>query len=156
ILRNSRAYIRLAADDLGGAGKAGDPAVTATANALVREVLLYDLTGSKDRVPSIRAAVKALQEARGGQPSGVREELGLLSRHAEKILDGKKAVDDLLGELLALPVLARGEELDQAYEAYHRQTLERTNAYRLYLYLLAVVLALYLAWVFLRLRRTAL
>jgi signal transduction histidine kinase/CheY-like chemotaxis protein len=158
VLRNSRAYIRLAADDLDrGAGEArGDPPVTANANALVREILLYDLTGGDDRVPAIRAAVQALQAARGGQSADVREVLDLLVRHAKKILDEKPAVDSLLGELLAVPVLPRGEELDRAYETYHLRTLERTNAYRLYLYLFAVVLAVYVAWVFLRLRRTAL
>jgi signal transduction histidine kinase/DNA-binding response OmpR family regulator/HPt (histidine-containing phosphotransfer) domain-containing protein len=158
VLRNSRAYIRLAAEylDDGAAGARPDPAVTGTANSLVREVLLYDLTGSGDRVPSIRAAVQALREARGGQLADVQDMLGLLTRHAEMVLAEKEAVDDLLGRLLALPVLARAEELDRAYEAYHRQTLERTNAYRLGLYLFAVALVLYVAWIFLRLRRTAL
>jgi HPt (histidine-containing phosphotransfer) domain-containing protein len=157
VLKNSRAGIPVAAAALAGAGNGRrDPLLTGTADDLVREILLYDLSGSADLESSIQGSIKVLEEARDRQPADVREQLGLLVRHARTILKGKAAVDSHLADLQRLPVLRRGEDLYQAYKEYHRSTLERTNAYWLYLYLFAVVLVLYVAWTFLRLRQTAL
>jgi signal transduction histidine kinase/CheY-like chemotaxis protein len=162
VLENSRSYIPLLAADLARPAQGGaDPQVIGPANDLVRDILLYDLTGDDPAagdglLARVDAAATALRQARDQQPADVREQLDLLLGHAGTIRQEKAKVDALLGEVLALPVVARGDELSQAYEAYHRHTLERANIYRLFLYLFAVVLLLYVALVVLRLRRTAL
>jgi signal transduction histidine kinase len=155
VLRNSLAYFPLLAAGLTADEAGVEPRLHGKIDALLRDVLLYDRSGSKDLVPGIRAALAAVQQARGQAAESLQDRLRLLVEHADMILEKRADVDALLDRLLAAPTAAEAGELYHAYQTYRQETLERANTYRLYLYLIAVLLVIYVGYVIVQLHRSA-
>jgi diguanylate cyclase (GGDEF)-like protein/PAS domain S-box-containing protein len=156
ILRNSLHYFPIAADNL---------ASTLTANSnkslallpvidLLSDTLIYNINPTTDLADYIDADIKALRDFKGQYPNEIAHELDNVLTHAKVIIEHKSQVDPLVEDIISLPVAAKSNELNEAYNAAHEARVHETNIYRLYLYLFSVVLMGYIAYIMLQLRRS--
>jgi signal transduction histidine kinase/ActR/RegA family two-component response regulator len=83
----------------------------------------------------------------------LREKAEALSTHGEIVLTKLRNVDDILHQLMAPTLVERTRTLQDAYLEWHARAAGRAGVFRMLLYGLSVLLALYLAYLFLRLRQ---
>lgn len=76
-------------------------------------------------------------------------------RHTEVILEYADRVEMLLAQILALPSAQLAEDLYRTYTAEHGDAMREADLYRVLLYLFSVLLLVYTAYVFYRLRHSA-
>lgn len=140
VLRNSLYYLPIStarSQSLGG------PVILL--NSLLRDVLLYNLSGEEEYVPRIERRLLGL-----GSPVG-HSESAVLVRHVRNILEKKKEVDHQIQEMDGLGSAKKNEELARAYEAWYINRLHLANIYRLLMFAVATGTLLYVLFVILKL-----
>lgn len=148
-LKNSLSYFPIVATALAenASSTAENPKIATNFNILLRDVLIYNLSSSEELAPKINAQVESLLKSREQYSAVVsRDNFDITIAHAKIILKNKPQVDALTKELVLQPSLKRSEELYQAYNHYYQEALNSANTYRLYLYLLSIVLLCYVAY----------
>ena len=120
---------------------------------LLGSILQYIQSGD---LQQREAAELCLNAVRGytGTPA-LRPSVEHAVRHTEVILEYADRVEALLAQILALPSTQQADDLYRAYTAKHEQALREADLYRILLYLFSVLLLLYTAYVFYRLRESA-
>ena len=84
-----------------------------------------------------------------------RQSFGTLDVHGRLIMAVLPVVDDLVAHLLAAPPSERTKELQQVYLDVHGRAVAQANAFRTLLYAAAILLAGYVAFLFVRLQANA-
>ena len=79
----------------------------------------------------------------------------LLVAHGRLIVTNLPAADSLVAQILAAPISARADALQEAYLDVHGRATARADRFRMLLYAAALGLLIYLGYVFLRLRANA-
>lgn len=148
ILKNSLSYFPIAATAVAekATSTAENKQVATNINILLRDVLIYNLNSSDDLAPKINAQVESLLKSREQYATIGSEDFDIAIAHAKIILNNKPQVDNLTKELSLQPSLKRSEELYKAYSHYYEEALKSANTYRLYLYILCIVLLGYVAY----------
>ncbi|MGF1538505.1 MAG: DAHL domain-containing protein [Elainellaceae cyanobacterium] len=142
VLRNSLAYFPIAVAELAEAPEV-PPEVTAELNALLQNVLLFNLSTSEDLLVQLEADIEQLRR-RIDSPA-VSEALATPLDHADIILENRLEADTLLESLLALPTRQQAIALAQTYDAAYQGAIRSANLYRLGLYIVSTVLVLAIA-----------
>lgn len=158
-LKNSLSYFPIAATALAekASSSAENKKLALDINILLRDVLIYNLSSSEDLAPKINAQIERLLSNRDEYSAAVgRDNFDIAIAHAKTILKKKPQVDALTKEAILQPSLKRSEELYETYSHYHQKALNRANAYRLYLYLLSILLLGYVAYFVIKLQSSAL
>ena len=150
VLNNSVRYLTVADSRLVQGG--GDPALALEVGNLLRDVLLYNLCASQETAARIVRRAEALRKAE--HPPATRTQLDLLCAHVTTILNYKLATDAVTARVIALPCARSCDELSVVHQTAYRNGLDRSNQYRLYLFLYAGVLLCYAVYVMLQLRTT--
>lgn len=147
-LKNSLSYFPIVTTQV--AEKASSTAANQTLannlNILLRDVLIYNLSSSEELAPKIKAQIESLLKSRDSYSAVERDNFDIAIAHAQTILNNKPQVDALTRELSLQPTLKRSEELYRIYSQYYQAALNNANTYRLYLYLLSIVLLAYVAY----------
>jgi diguanylate cyclase (GGDEF)-like protein len=151
ILRNSLHYLPVIYGDLVPTA-APDRAPFGVSDT-VRDMLLYNLTGDPLIARAIRARLDLMATAHLGDGSPAAYQLHMLAAHAGIVLASKPILDGLVGEMVAVPTLARAEALEAAYDGEYGRALGWANLYRFILLGLAVVLLTCSVYILARLRR---
>ena len=103
VLRNSVNYLPIAAAGLAeSADRREENGVTDQARALLRDVLVYLLAGTREQIPALELQIRTLAEREPAVPTGQRPGLKLLVAHARMILRQKGEVDSLVSRAIAL------------------------------------------------------
>ncbi|WP_019501558.1 DAHL domain-containing protein [Pseudanabaena sp. PCC 6802] len=142
VRRNSLVYFPIAIADLVGQ-KTTDLVLAAHLNALLRQVLLFNLTNDAAIVPQIDREMQ--QILRSDSPIANRADVKTAIAHARIILNSDPEVNELVKTILSLPTFQRSENLFRAYDGYYNKALDRAQTYRLSLYLLSIVVLIGIA-----------
>jgi signal transduction histidine kinase/DNA-binding response OmpR family regulator len=145
ILENSLRYLPIAVAD---AGIGRDPRL----DALLRDLLIYNLSPGDDRRARVEASLRAISETRG-RIAAAPSTVDVVIRHGQLVLTEKGELDTIIQALLAVPTAHQGDLLYQTYTGHYRQAQQRAYAYRLALYVFAVALLAYVMYTMIRLMR---
>ncbi len=158
ILRNSLHYIPTLTDELMAdiAELGVDTATVILLSDMVRGVLSYNSQASDAlRFSYVTAYAEMMEQEVERYPVEFRDKISRLVHHVRVVVDEKSVVDDLILNLTS-PSLVRQVDLLFALHSHYHQALEhRTNIYRLYLYLFAVSLLIYVAFIMWQLQKGA-
>lgn len=160
VLKNSLSYYPHALQYISVAETGTRPAKTRIptglrqlAPGLLTDVLQYVQSGDPERRTAAEARLNAVRAYAG--ISALRPAVEHAVQHTEVILEYADRVEALMAQTLALPSASHLEDLYRAYTAEHGQATREANLYRVLLYLFAVLLLIYTAYVFYRLRGSA-
>jgi len=159
ILRNSLAFISIAADDVQRrvsdalASRRGDSAALATValetNRVLLDLLKYNLSAADDRAAAIRADLERIDERGRGLPREVAASVEIFLAHAHTILREHKTVGDLLNAISAVPAGARIDDLSDRLNKWQQEATAQAQEYRSYLLgfsAVLIVLIIYFAY----------
>jgi PAS domain S-box-containing protein len=154
VLINSLTYFPIAIAELVKKDTTS-PALANRLNALLRDILLFDSSTNKALVSQIEREIQQISADLIPSTDGKSIEMAL--EHAKIILDRHAQVKDSVATVMALPTTQSTENLVLAYNRRYQQALDTTNNYRLWFYLLSILLLVGIAaWVVLRIRVYAL
>ncbi|MEW6330287.1 MAG: DAHL domain-containing protein [Pseudomonadota bacterium] len=160
VLKNSLSYYPLALQQISvvettmGATKVRLPAgLRQLGPDLLGGILQYIQSGDPERREAAEMCVNAVRDY-AGTPA-LRPGVEHAVRHTEIILEYADRVEAQLAQILALPSARQADELYQAYATEHEQSMREANNYRILLYLFSVLLLIYTAYIFYRLRDSA-
>ncbi|MCX8086168.1 MAG: EAL domain-containing protein [Rhodocyclaceae bacterium] len=150
VLRNSRDYFPDAAEHFLREVAAGRP-YAAEAGRFVRALLAFGHSGDADALPRLKQQVAALAALK--LPTRERAALDHLLVHANVIMTRQTEADELARRILQLPTAKLQEEISRLYGDAHEQAQRRAGHYRILLYVVALLLAAYLVWAYLRIEQ---
>jgi len=157
ILRNSSRYIPVLIDELMAnlTEQQVEVEMVLLLSDMVRDVLSYNSHGSPELRQHVEAYFEVVMPAVDRYPAALRDDVVRLVQHITVIVEEKPVVDNMIRRLTS-PRLARQiDALSALYNGYHEELVYRTNIYRLYLYLFAVALLIYVVFIMLQLRKNA-
>lgn len=141
VLHNSLAFLPLAAEDVEQAIFAIDlertiPKLKGLSNevkSLLLSTMLYSQSASPEKRAEIDAAVTGLQARGHGWPMELRERLDIFCLHAKAVLREQGRVNQLLVDILQLPIHQRITAVTDALNAEEGSVSQRSQRYRGYL-----------------------
>jgi PAS domain S-box-containing protein len=150
VLINSLTYFPIAIADLVRKDTTS-PALADRLNALLRDILLFNLSTDKTLGSEIEGKIQQISADLAPNTDGKTIEMALT--HAKIILSRRTQVKDSIAIILGLPTTQSTENLALAYNRHYQQALDTTNNYRLWFYLLSILLPVGIAaWIVLRIR----
>jgi len=155
ILNTSLRYFPIAIADLADKAGSKDRRLEDRLNQLLENILIYNLNTSEDKAPKINQQIDSLLVVKDlYEDQSKSNELERVLLHGRLILVNKPELDDLLEDLLTLPVGKVSEEITKTYDIYYEQALKNTTLYRIYLSLFSVALVGSIAaYIIVRLRK---
>jgi PAS domain S-box-containing protein len=150
VLSNSLSYFPLAISDL-VAKTTTAPALKNRLNNLLRDILLFNL--STDRTLATQIEREISQLVAGATPTTDGTAIKMALAHAQIILNKRDQVDESVRSVIELPTTQRSENLALAYNLRYQQAIDTTNNYRLWFYLVSLLLLAGIAtWIVLKIR----
>ena len=149
VLRNSLAFLPTAAEDIqqtldrtDGAGLSASISkrVSMHVNHLLLASMLYSQSTSDDRGAEIQRGLEQIAADRHLLPGDIGERMDIFGAHVGTILREQKSVNDLLGNIAAVPTAARIDEVGNALGAEQRRASVQNQRYREYLLIFSAVL----------------
>lgn len=160
VLKNSLSYYPLALQHISRTAAGTGLAKTRLpegpqqlAPGLLTDVLHYIQSGDRERRAAAETRMNVMRTYTG--TPALRPAVEHAVRHTEVILEYADRVEALMAQTLALPSASHLDDLYRAYTAEHGQATREANLYRVLLYLFSVLLLIYTAYVFYRLRGSA-
>ena len=156
-LRNSLSFFPVAASELAQVLDVSQRGLALEVQALLRDVLMYNLHSNEEILPPIQAriAMLSVRQRIHGQAAWT-EEMRRVLNHGNTILEYKTRLDRITREALELPTRSLLRRIQSTYWEQSLRMVSLTNDYRLALYLFAIVLMATIAYSFLRLQNTTL
>ncbi len=141
-LKNSLAYFPIAIAQVADQVVQDNtvPEFAARLNRLLRDVLMYSLTPSKELNTSISQQLDTIRNRQELLSAVVLSELEIALSHAEIVLQHLSPVNALVQNIIDLPTTQLSGQLAQTYEFHYQNAFKTENAYRFWLYLLSLVL----------------
>jgi HPt (histidine-containing phosphotransfer) domain-containing protein len=157
ILRNSLRYLPTAAERLNARIVAADPtsAMPGRVSAILRTVLVYNLTADESLHDEIEASVATLLADSESAFPGTewRAQFQNFARHTETVVREKPMVDSLVAEVLESPIGEHETKLAETYGAGYAAAERTAEQHRAGLYALSVALLALVVFAFWRLNR---
>lgn len=157
VLKNSLSYyphvlqhISTAETDAGSIKIRPPPELRQLAPELLTDVLQYIQSGDPERRAAAETRLNAIRAYANTSP--LRPAVEHVVRHTKISLEYADRVEALLTQILAFPSASQAEDLYRAYAVEYGQAVRETNLYRVLLYLFSVLLLIYTAYIFYRLR----
>jgi class 3 adenylate cyclase len=142
LVKNSLAYLPIAiANAVRESDLVRDSWLTTRLNQLLRDILIYNLSPSKELLAQLHGQIQLIAHERDPS-SDERNNLNIALVHARIILQHLPEVNRLLDEIVTFPTAQRSEMLSLAYETGHENAIITTNFYRLWLYLFLMFVGL--------------
>jgi PAS domain S-box-containing protein len=153
VLINSLTYFPIAIADI-TAKSTTAPALKDRLNTLLRDILLFNLSTEKTLIPQIQREIAQISTELTATPEGTAIKTALT--HAQIILNKRDQVNDSVKTISELPTVASSEDLAVTYNNRYQAAIDTTNNYRLWFYLLSIVLLGGIAtWILLKIRAYA-
>jgi PAS domain S-box-containing protein len=148
VLLNSLSYFPIAIADLVNK----DTLQATRLNALLRDILLFNLSTDNALVAQINLEIHEILFTSKTNSN----ELEMAMTHARIILNRRAQVNELVASVMDSPTSESSDNLALAYNRHYQQALDTTNNYRLWLYLLSIVLLVGIStWIVLKIRAYA-
>jgi PAS domain S-box-containing protein len=153
VLLNSLTYFPVAIADLVKKDTTS-AALADRLNVLLRDILQFDLSTNKALISQIEGEIRQISADLSPNTDGKAIEMALT--HAKIILSRRAQVKDSVATIIQLPTTQSTENLALAYNRRYQQALDTTNNYRLWFYLLSIILLVGIsAWIMLKMRAYA-
>jgi PAS domain S-box-containing protein len=150
VLINSLTYFPIAIAELVKKDTTS-PALANRLNALLRDILLFDLSTDKTLVSQIEREIQQISADLAPSADGKAIEMALT--HAKIILSRRAQVKDSVAVITELPTTQSTENLALAYNHRYQQALDTSANFRLWFYLLSIVLLAGIStWIILKIR----
>ncbi len=155
VLRNSIHYIPSLMDELmaGMAEQSTDVALVVLLSDMVRDVLSYHTNSSVAQRLDVIASYENVTNDVEQYPLSLRSTILRLVQHVKVVVDEKLVVDSMILSLTSSATVQQVDALSALYNRSHEELVHHTNIYRLYLYLFAVALLLYVAFIMFQLKK---
>lgn len=131
--------------------------ITKRIQALLRDVLLFNLNTNPALGLSIKNQIVRLDAAGQSYLSGINESstnpisgIEDLSLQGQTILRVKPGVDSLIEELMSIPVTVELSSFADEYHRWYSFALESAKFYRLCLYLMIILTVVLISWLIIR------
>ena len=152
VLENSLAYFPMAvkglSDDSAIAPKIAPeitpeitPEIATRLNALLRDVLLFNLSATEETVSKVRLDIEQINRLSRDADSDVTS----LLTHASIILEKSLETDELVEQALRMPTRQQGRALAETYDSTYQQSVRAASLHRFGLYLLLTGLVIAIA-----------
>jgi PAS domain S-box-containing protein len=152
VLRNSLVYFPIAIAEL-VTKNSTSKVLAEQCNALLRNILLFNLSTDKALANQIEGDIRQILLTNQGDNF---QEIEIAIAHARKILTNQVRVNELVKAIVTSNTAKHSETLRKTYEIYYQQALNSTSTYRLWFYLLSIVLLISVAsWIILRIKAYA-
>ena len=149
VLNKSLTYFPIAISDL-VAKNTTSPVQKEQLNSLLRDILLFNLTTNKTLATQLDRQISQMLAA-PTTTDGTAIKMALA--HARIILNKRDRVDDTIRSVNELPTSQRSENLALAYNLRYQAAIDTTNNYRLWFYLLSLLLLIGIGtWIVLKIR----
>ncbi len=157
VLRNSIHYIPWLTDQLmtNMEAQGADVEVVIVLNDMVRDLLSYYSDGSTIFRAHVLSHYEKVMQDVEHYPLAVQEDVRRLAQHLKVVMDEKQAVDQMIMMLTSSATAQQVDELLALYSHHHETLVHRANIYRLYLYLFAVALLIYVVFIMWQLKNSA-
>ena len=154
ILRNSSQYLptiaQITQSELRREGRSDSGRI----DTLLRVALTYlNQPGEEGRAP-LTDAITSLEKWLPSSSSYATQDARLLIAHARVVAAAKNQVNALLSQFVAMPTLERSEDFAAAYQSHYNAMMRRANAARLALSGACVLLLVFVAGIFAKLKRS--
>lgn len=125
-------------------------------NALLRDILIYNLTREAKLRSSLLLSVETLSNTFARHlPEKQQQDVDILLAHVRIVLEHKMRSDRIMQQLLTIPTAQRMDKLLGAYTDNHNQLMRSSDAYRWVLYGFSVLLLCFISYILLRLNQTS-
>lgn len=142
LVKNSLAYLPIAiASAVRESDTVRDSWLTNKLNQLLRDILIYNLSPSKELLAQLRDQIQLISHERV-RFNDRQSNLNIALVHGRIILKHLPEVNRLLDEIVSFPTAQRSEMLSFAYERGYEDAIITTNFYRLWLYLFLMFVGL--------------
>lgn len=159
VLQNSLHYFPILANSVIDRARAAatGAAVASRIQALISAIMLFDTAADPESTARVLAAQLELAAAtQAAQELKLGHELTLILAHSRIILERKPITDQIVQQILAVPLPGVALELEEAYSMHYRAAVDRALFLRQILFGLALAtVVLGLTDVILRVRRSA-
>jgi len=157
ILRNSLHYLPTLAGEIieSLTEKNVDTPLITLVSELLSDTLSFNIRADNIYKIYVNNHVTSLRGMLDQFPVELRSDIEHMINHALVIVREKPNVDRLLIELVNMPLPAHFDELSRAYNSAHDEMMRHANIYRLYLYIFAILLLMFIAYMMIRLSKNA-
>lgn len=157
ILRNSLSFLPVAASRITERlSSAAETAVFgAELNGMLRNALLYNLSGEAGLNDELRRAVAVFSRAAEDLDADLKPDVDNVLAHVLAILTQKPVLDRIVANLLNVKSSALIDDVARHYNTAFMRLEERAEMYRSMVFVLAVLTVLYVAFVLMQLNRAA-
>ncbi|MBL1260242.1 MAG: EAL domain-containing protein [Thiotrichaceae bacterium] len=157
ILRNSVHYIPSLMDQLmiRMAEHNAEMSVVVVLSDMVRDVLSYNTNASTGLRLHVINDYELVARYVDRFPPVLQEDILRLIQHVEVVVNEKQVVDAMILSLTSPSMVRKVDRLSSLYNRNHEALVQRTNIYRLYLYLITVSLLIYVAFIMWKLKNSA-
>ncbi len=153
VLINSLTYFPIAIAEI-AAKSTTAPALKDRLNTLLRDILLFNLSTEKTLIPQIQREITQISTDVTPTPEGTTIKMAL--NHAQIILNKRDRVNDSVKTIAELPTVPSSEHLAVTYNDRYQAAIDTTNNYRLWFYLLSILLLVGIAtWILLKIKAYA-
>jgi PAS domain S-box-containing protein len=139
VLINSLTYFPIAIAEI-AAKSTTSPALKDRLNTLLRDILLFNLSTEQTLIPQIQREIAQISTDATASTEGATIKMALT--HAQIILNRRDRVNDSVKSIVELPTAPNSENLAIAYNQRYQAAIDTTNNYRLWFYLLSILLLL--------------
>ncbi len=139
VLINSLTYFPIAIAEI-AAKSTTAPALKDRLNTLLRDMLLFNLSTEKTLIPQIQREIAQISTDVTPTTEGTTIKMAL--NHAQIILNKRDRVNDSVKSIVELPTAPSSENLAIVYNQRYQTAIDTTNNYRLWFYLLSILLLL--------------
>ncbi len=143
VLINSLSYFTIVVSDLASNADAAhiDLSIQGTLNALLQDVLLYNVTVNDALVPGIEGHINRLRENQDVFSTSVSlhdVDVNALINHTNIILERKPITDTLIDQMFALSIPTQLSELSELYQAHYQTARQSASFYQVALYIFSL------------------
>lgn len=145
IMQNSLSYLPIAVSEFStkAAENDSDSQLTAELNNLLKEVILYNLystqeSSSENSTNNINTSIEKITQLKGETTDSTG--LNTAIANAKLIVENQPQVNSLVAQILVIPTNQSSEKLSEVYNLCAQEALNRTNIYRIVVYVVSAVL----------------
>ncbi|HEV8367174.1 MAG TPA: DAHL domain-containing protein [Pyrinomonadaceae bacterium] len=154
VINNSLRYFPIVTSELSEKSRAaGNFGLSRDLDNLLRDVLIYNLLSETHLSREIHSGLESFKKLGSLRNSG-ESSLDSIVAHARTITKLKPEMDALVRELISVPTAEHAERTIRTYNIHYARAQQRSNVYRVFLYLSCVVLLIGVCYTMLRLKDT--
>jgi diguanylate cyclase (GGDEF)-like protein/PAS domain S-box-containing protein len=109
-------------------------------DSLLRDIYLYSLTNDNHVDTQILQKITTLENLQFNVAPEIAPHLYVIQKHARTVIDNRRDLNNIVNNLLGLPIERLTYNLQQAYASHNEKIVQQSNIYRIILFVLSILL----------------